>query len=67
MERFQNLGKTLDSRQRVSLARANDDVHEKKIAAARKAIFRDGYAVDSRHLDDTLKAESWVPNVVSRR
>jgi hypothetical protein len=33
--------------------------------SARRTIFDKGYAVDSRNLDDLLKAESWVPNNVS--
>jgi hypothetical protein len=65
MERFQNLGKKLDTEQRVSLVRVNDDLHEEKIATARQAIYQDRYAVDGRRVEDSLKAESWVPNFVS--
>jgi hypothetical protein len=65
MKRFQNLGKKLDARQRVSLVRVNDDVHAEKVVNARQAIYQDRYAVDGRRVEDSLKEESWVPNVVS--
>lgn len=67
MERFQNLGKKLDARQRVSLVRVNDNVHEEMITSARKAIYQDKFAIDGRRVEDSLKEESWVPNFVSWR
>jgi hypothetical protein len=65
MARFRNLGMKLDTKQRMSHARVDNDRQKQKIASARNIIYEKGYAVDSQTVDDILKDESWVPTFVS--
>jgi hypothetical protein len=55
----------LDTKQRMSHARVDNDRQKQKIASARNIIYEKGYAVDSQTVDDILKDESWVPTFVS--
>ena len=54
----------LDRRQRVQLKRVNNNIRRHSVAAARRLIYEKNYAVDSKAVDDILKAESLTPTVV---
>jgi hypothetical protein len=64
MERFQNLGRKLDLKQRISLARIDNNCRKQKITSARDIIYEKRYAVNSESVDNILKDESWAPNAV---
>jgi hypothetical protein len=55
---------TRDMTQRKTLARV-DNIHRRgKIDAARRVIYEKNYQVDSAGVENLLRGESWVPNVV---
>jgi hypothetical protein len=59
------MGMVRDRQQRTTLKRVDDDIRRFNIANARRLIYELNYAVDSKSLADFLKAESWVPTLVS--
>lgn len=52
-------------RQRVTLARVDDDANRRKVETARDIIYKKNYAVDSAAVEAILKGESLVPSSVS--
>jgi hypothetical protein len=50
--------------QRQSLARVDNDSRRRKIGIARDIIYQMNYAVNSKRVDDILKAESLAPTSV---
>jgi hypothetical protein len=62
--RIRNLGMTLDMRQRLSLARVDNDARKRKIQTARQIIHEKNYAVNSEAVENLLKDESLVPTSV---
>jgi hypothetical protein len=67
LERVQNMGMARDMRQRITLARVDDDVRRRKVGVARDIIYGKNYAVDSAPVEAILKEESLVPSSVSAR
>jgi hypothetical protein len=65
MSRFQNVGKTRDMQQRVSLQRVDDEVKRSTVATAREIIYQKKYAVDNENVETLLKPQSLVPTAVS--
>ncbi|KAF7983682.1 hypothetical protein HWV62_19591 [Athelia sp. TMB] len=55
------LGTVADNRWRTENARTDDDKRRENIKAARDLIYKKGYAVTSKHVEDLLKGESLVP------
>ena len=58
------LGTVADTRWRTESTRTDDDQRREKIKAARDLIYKKGYAVTSKHVEDLLKSESLVPTEV---
>ena len=52
-------------KQRTTLACKADLRQMSKITSARSIIYDKGYAVNSRAVNEILKAQSWVRNFVS--
>jgi hypothetical protein len=65
MERVQNMGMVRDMRQRVTLARLDDEATRQKVETARNIIYKKYYAVDNAGVEAILKGESLVPSSVS--
>ena len=59
------LGTPEDIERRAQLARMDDNAYRRTIKAARNLIFNHRHAVDSREVEDLLKAQSWTPTAVS--
>ncbi|KAJ7579392.1 hypothetical protein C8J56DRAFT_1169724 [Mycena floridula] len=55
------VGTTHDKKIREQEIRLDDEDRVKKIQAARKLIYEDGYAITSDKVEDILKEDSWVP------
>ncbi|KAF7969066.1 hypothetical protein HWV62_28417 [Athelia sp. TMB] len=55
------LGTPEDIERRAQLARVDDDAYRRTIKDARNLIFNHRHAVDSREVEDLLKAQSWTP------
>jgi hypothetical protein len=55
----------LDMKQRISLARVDNDELKRKIQFARRAIHEKKIAVNSEAVENILKEESLVPTCVS--
>jgi hypothetical protein len=64
LDRVHNLGMIRDMSQRKTLARVDDNYRRNKIAAARRIIYEKNYQVNSTAVENLLREESWVPNVV---
>jgi hypothetical protein len=64
MSRLHNLGMRADMRDREALKRVADARQLSNIASSRSIIYEKGYAVDSQAIDNILKEESWVGNIV---
>jgi hypothetical protein len=62
--RVQNLGMTLDMKQRQTLARVDDESRTRLIERAREIIYRKNYAVDTDAVEAILKEQSLVPTLV---
>ena len=56
----------LDAKQRLSLARVDDERRQRKITTARSIIYEKKYALDSEAVEKILKEESLVPTLVSK-
>jgi len=65
LERVPKMGMARDMRQRVTLARVDDDANRRKVETARDIIYKKNYAVDSAAVEAILKGESLVPSSVS--
>lgn len=65
MSRLQNLGKRLDMKQCLSLARVDNEDRKRKVQTARRIIYEKNYAVNSEAVEKLLKEESLVPTSVS--
>jgi hypothetical protein len=61
------MGMVRDMRQRVTLARVDDNVTRHKVGTARNIIYKKYYAVDNDRVEAMLKDESLVPSSVSAR
>jgi glutamate 5-kinase len=59
------MGMARDMRQRVTLARVDDDAKRRKVEIAHDIIYKQNYAVDSAAVEAILKEESLVPASVS--
>jgi len=59
------MGMVRDMRQRVTLARVDDDANRHKVETARDIIYKKNYAVDNAAVEAVLKEESLVPSSVS--
>lgn len=59
------LGTTEDLLRRAQLARVDDEEHRRTIQVARELIIKQHYAVDSKQVEDLLKAKSLTPTAVS--
>jgi hypothetical protein len=64
MSRLHNLGMRADMRDREALKRVADARQLSNITSSRSIIYEQGYAVDSQAIDNILKEESWVGNIV---
>ncbi|KII90776.1 hypothetical protein PLICRDRAFT_697259 [Plicaturopsis crispa FD-325 SS-3] len=62
-DQIPGLATSADTAIRIDMARHDDDARRSKVSAARQKIYKDGYVVNSDHVDDLLKAESLVPTV----
>jgi hypothetical protein len=51
-------------RDREALKRVADSRQLSNITSSRSIIYEKGYAVDSQAIDNILKGESWVGNIV---
>jgi hypothetical protein len=58
------MGMVRDMRQRVTLARVDDDANRHRVETARDIIYKKNYAVDSTAVEAILKEESLVPSSV---
>jgi hypothetical protein len=65
LNRIQNLGKPQDRRLRVTLKRVDDHQRRFDIENARRLIYKQNYAVDSKSLANFLNPKSWVPTLVN--
>ena len=52
-------------KQRVSLARVDDDERKRKVQLARDIIYKKGYAINCEGVETLLKEQSLVPTSVS--
>jgi hypothetical protein len=59
------MGMARDMRQRVTLARVDDDAKRRKVEMARDIIYKKNYAINSAPVEAILKDESLVPSSVS--
>ena len=59
------LGTLADTKLREQLARNDDNEYRITIQAARDLIFNEKHAVDSKDVEDLLKAKSLTPTAVS--
>lgn len=50
-----------DMRQRVRLARTDDSERKAKVSSARRIIYEENYAVNSKPVELLLKGDSLVP------
>jgi hypothetical protein len=66
LSQLHNLGTAQDRRQRVSLARLDNNQRRSKVTAARKLIYSSNYAVDSAAIQRLLKDKSWTPTIVCK-
>ncbi|KZV98671.1 hypothetical protein EXIGLDRAFT_606761 [Exidia glandulosa HHB12029] len=55
------MGTKEDMETRRSEIRVDDAARRSKVEAARKVIYKDGYAVNNERIEDLLKDESYVP------
>jgi hypothetical protein len=62
--RVQNLGLSLDMKQRQTLARIDDNSRKNKVATSRSIIYDSGYGVRSNYVENILKDQSLVPTPV---
>ena len=60
-----NMGKARDMRQRKALARVDDETRRGKVDLARDFIYNRHYIVNSKAVENILKARSWAPTIVS--
>jgi hypothetical protein len=58
------MGMVRDMRQRVTLARVDDDANRHRVETARDIIYKKNYAVDSTAVEAILKEELLVPSSV---
>ena len=58
------LGREEDRKRREDSRREDDDERRKRVDAARKSLYDDGYAITGDHVDGLLKDESLVPTKV---
>ena len=62
-----NLGKVGDMKQRIIHARVDDDITRGKVDLACDIIYNRHYVINSKAVENILKAQSLVPTVVSER
>jgi hypothetical protein len=65
LSRTQNLGMTLDMKQRHTLARVDDENRKRKVELARDIIYNKNFAVNNKNVEVLLKPQSLVPTAVS--
>lgn len=64
-DRIQNMGMCQDRRQRTTLER--DDARRRvMVSSARRLIYEENYTVGSTPVEHIIKAQSWVPTLVSQ-
>jgi hypothetical protein len=59
------MGMPQDMKERVTLARVDDEERRRKIGIARDIIYEKNYAVDNVNVEALLKNQSLVPTSVS--
>jgi hypothetical protein len=65
MDQIMNMGTPEDLQQRMAGARVDSSKRQTLVQDARKLIFKEGYVVNSKHVEDLLKPMSLVPTTVS--
>ncbi|KIJ57965.1 hypothetical protein HYDPIDRAFT_34453 [Hydnomerulius pinastri MD-312] len=60
-ENIGGLGTKMDEDIRRSQKRTDSDERQRKIGAARALIYKDGYVITSKHVEELLKDQSLVP------
>jgi len=65
LSRVPNMGMPQDMKERVTLARVDDEERRRKIGIARDIIYEKNYAVDNANVEALLKNQSLVPTSVS--
>lgn len=66
ISKVEQLGTLEDLAHRAQSIRLDDEEYRRTILEARKLIFEDNRAVDSREVEDLLKPKSWTPTAVSQ-
>lgn len=61
----EQLGTVQDMERRTQLARVDDDAYRQTIKAARNLILKHHHAIDSKEVEELLKAHSTTPTDVS--
>ena len=64
MDEIPDLGMESDAKIRVERAREDTASRREKVERARQSIYKEGYVVNSTHVEKELKAESLVPTTV---
>lgn len=59
-----NMGMASDASERITLARVDDDDRRSRISLARNAIYQRNYSIKSDLVEESLLADSLVPNQV---
>lgn len=59
-----NLGMVADHTVRTCDTRIDDAARQDKVLKARNLIYKDGYVVNSEHVEALLKDQSLVPTIV---
>jgi hypothetical protein len=65
MDLIQNMGTAADRRLRITQGRVDSHERQFDITNARRLIYEQNYAVDSKSLSNFLGSKSWVPTSVS--
>lgn len=58
------MGMPRDMAQRTTLARNDNENRQRRVAAARRAIYENNYAVNSKAVNEMLQEDSLVPTTV---
>ena len=61
------LGTPEDMACRTCHARSDDDSRRRKVSSARDIVYKQGFAIDSKHVDKILKEDSFILTEVCPR
>jgi hypothetical protein len=64
MDQIMKLGTPEDSQQRMTGVRVDSANRQSLVQDARQLIFKEGYVVNSKHVEELLKPTSLVPTTV---